>query len=702
MRTLKIFLLVFILSISVSSQQQWYWQNPIPGNTYSINKIYFLDEDKGMVIGPGGLIYMTTNGGESWGPVYTGVLETLIDIGFVNSNFGIIISDKSILKTTDGGWTWEKIFEAEPNTKFNFCSIVDSINFFVNVGRQVGYDYYSNVLISRDGGSSWSQTSLLNGLPRDLCFINQNIGLYFVGFKLYRTVDGGVNWTSTQFPTMYTVDISFCDSLNGILKGSSLTYITADGGLTWNEANSPPEYTTEALIYAPDLILAAGSNQSIYKSTDLGDSWIQLLRLGGGTSVEFISISIVNNSFFVSGYGEIYKSSDSGESWYSKIQGTREKLYSISMVNRDFGITVGGNGTILNTHNGGATWEIKYSGTDKYLFSVVCIDTLDALASGENGLIIKTTDGGESWIPKNSGVSISINHLEMLDQNIGMAIGYGTFLKTTDRGESWESQVISNMSFWVSEYMDSSNLFIGGSIPNSYGYILRSQNAGVSWDTVYQALYKFPRSMCRLGEQSLIVTASDGLIIKSTDLGNSWTTLSSPRQYHGRVSFIDSSNGLLCFDEGFIYRTTNGGNSWNIEWPFYSLLRDIQMLNFEDAVAVGFYGTIISTITDHIVSVDYSNIIDLNTSSVNYLLLQNYPNPFNPTTKIRYSILQSSNVVLKVFDVLGREIATLVNEEKPAGEYEVQFNAATLPSGIYFYQLSAGEYRETKKMVLIR
>jgi hypothetical protein len=84
------------------------------------------------------------------------------------------------------------------------------------------------------------------------------------------------------------------------------------------------------------------------------------------------------------------------------------------------------------------------------------------------------------------------------------------------------------------------------------------------------------------------------------------------------------------------------------------------------------------------------------------MLLQNYPNPFNPTTKIRYSVLQSSNIILKVFDILGREVATIVNEEKPDGEYEVEFNAANLPSGIYFYQLSAGNFVETKKMVLLK
>ena len=113
----------------------------------------------------------------------------------------------------------------------------------------------------------------------------------------------------------------------------------------------------------------------------------------------------------------------------------------------------------------------------------------------------------------------------------------------------------------------------------------------------------------------------------------------------------------------------------------------------------GFYPTLIQI-------VDYANLI---TDAVEYIpqlikfnLDQNYPNPFNPSTKIKYSVTQSSNVVIKVFDVLGNEIETLVSEEKTAGTYELTWNAANLPSGVYFYQLSAGDYLETKKMVLIR
>ena len=85
-----------------------------------------------------------------------------------------------------------------------------------------------------------------------------------------------------------------------------------------------------------------------------------------------------------------------------------------------------------------------------------------------------------------------------------------------------------------------------------------------------------------------------------------------------------------------------------------------------------------------------------------FRLFNNYPNPFNPSTTISYSIPEINFVTLKVYDVLGNEIANLVNEEKAAGTYAVEFNATNLSSGIYFYELQAGSFVETKKMVLMK
>ncbi|MCH7964551.1 MAG: lamin tail domain-containing protein [Bacteroidetes bacterium] len=100
---------------------------------------------------------------------------------------------------------------------------------------------------------------------------------------------------------------------------------------------------------------------------------------------------------------------------------------------------------------------------------------------------------------------------------------------------------------------------------------------------------------------------------------------------------------------------------------------------------------------------EYSKIIEIDVDApLEFELSQNFPNPFNPSTKINYQIPKLSLVTLKVYDVLGNEVATLVNEEKSAGNYEVEFNATTLPSGIYFYKLQAGSFVETKKMVLMK
>jgi hypothetical protein len=95
--------------------------------------------------------------------------------------------------------------------------------------------------------------------------------------------------------------------------------------------------------------------------------------------------------------------------------------------------------------------------------------------------------------------------------------------------------------------------------------------------------------------------------------------------------------------------------------------------------------------------------VDERTNSPNdFKLYQNYPNPFNPSTKIQFAVTKSSKVLLRVYDVTGHEVSTLVNETKSSGEYEISFNAADLPSGIYFYNLSAGNFTETKKMLLLK
>jgi hypothetical protein len=154
-------------------------------------------------------------------------------------------------------------------------------------------------------------------------------------------------------------------------------------------------------------------------------------------------------------------------------------------------------------------------------------------------------------------------------------------------------------------------------------------------------------------------------------------------------NFIDPQNGNFqlrsdspCIDAGI-------PDSTGLFLPLYDLFGNNRVHN--NRIDMGAYEFIIPT-----------RINDDHSPMINYRLSQNYPNPFNPTTKISYSLPKSSLVQLKIFNLLGQEIATLVNEEKPAGNYEVNFNASNLPSGVYLYKIQAGDYIETKKMILLK
>jgi flagellar hook protein FlgE len=141
----------------------------------------------------------------------------------------------------------------------------------------------------------------------------------------------------------------------------------------------------------------------------------------------------------------------------------------------------------------------------------------------------------------------------------------------------------------------------------------------------------------------------------------------------------------------WFYKITGGSHNWPNGFPFYNakpITRDIDA-NKEIA----------NFITDPSVGVKEEQVTQIPRS---FSLLQNYPNPFNPETKIEYSIQKSVNTKLAVYDLLGREVAVLVNEQKPAGKYQATWNASGSTSGVYFYKLQAGSYSETKKLMLLK
>jgi hypothetical protein len=235
----------------------------------------------------------------------------------------------------------------------------------------------------------------------------------------------------------------------------------------------------------------------------------------------------------------------------------------------------------------------------------------------------------------------------------------------------------------------------------------------------------------------------DIILHHSTDGGTTWSAgmrVNSDPINNGKIQYfpsldIDDEGGLniLYYDDRntssdstdvFISRSTDGGNTWgefsikNSRFKPKPILGGssayqgdhIVLLSVGDNLYAlwmadysGIYQVWLSVIERNILAVENAQDSPVN----EFTLFQNYPNPFNPSTTINFSVPSSEFVTLKVYDVLGTEVATLVNEEKPAGSYEAEFTVGQdsrpdIASGVYFYKLQAGNFIETKKMVLLR
>jgi hypothetical protein len=201
-----------------------------------------------------------------------------------------------------------------------------------------------------------------------------------------------------------------------------------------------------------------------------------------------------------------------------------------------------------------------------------------------------------------------------------------------------------------------------------------------------------------------VAVGSGGRIYKSTDIGATWQQKSSGTTNTLRsIYFLSLDSGLAVGDNGTVRLTTNGGETWFTD-PFFN---SPSTRNYSSVSCVHKETNTYYAMSDSIFYVSDDPIIaGINNISSeipnDFSLSQNYPNPFNPTTKFKFKLPSKGFVKLIVFDMLGKEIETLVNEDLNAGTYEYQWNGINLPTGVYFYRLITDSYSETRKMVMIK
>lgn len=504
--------------------------------------------------------------------------------------------------------------------------------------------------------------------------LNERIGYSAgTGLKLSKSENDLDLWNRLIINDNFA-DVSFVSQQKGFAISGSLSdtrglYKTTDGGINWD--NAPDAPGGNDLFFLDDLIGFVGNNL-IYKTNDGGETW-SIANVTGLTD----TLGSINKIFFidsttgwaVTSRGGILKSTDVGENWFAQLNaGASVVFQSIFFLNALNGWTANLSLWSYKTTNGGNNWiqqtTLNIFGTRDILF----LNPLTGITAKSNELY-KTTNSGNSWslIPDVTGFSIAAR-LSHYDEII-FVTGYTTY-RSTDAGQDWE------------EYSELNGLRING---------LSLLGAGLGY-----AVGEFGVILKYYDESVPVELVSFSATIETNKVNLNWITATEvnnlgfevERQVVSKQPVLGNEN-VTWEKIGFLkgYGTTS-------ETQFYSFV--------DENLKPGLYAYRLKQI-DFDGSFEYSSIISVEVKPTSqFKLNQNFPNPFNPSTIINYQIPNDGFVTLKVYDILGREVKTLVNEPKTAGRYDVNFDASSLVSGVYLYKINAGSFVQTRKMILLK
>jgi photosystem II stability/assembly factor-like uncharacterized protein len=399
--------------------------------------------------------------------------------------------------------------------------------------------------------------------------------------------------------------------------------------------------------------------------------------------------------------------------------------------------------------------DVTPSDTMPRLLGIYALDENNIWVVGVQGTILHTIDGGLNWLTIQSDITVGLGKVQFISPDTGWVASTHTIYRTTDGGSSWAEQGNWNANDEICDMVFIRDLpgepvrgFVTGGLQETW----RTDDAGETWVQIRGACGNGSFLSCSFVDKNTgwfvgaPSTSHPETIMRTTDGGNTFEEQTNPivSPFLRDVYFINDQRGLAVGIYGQTIYTSDGGANWearpngsiiwmevvltetgkawavglngkiahSTDWGYTwqmqesgvsDILWGIHFINDNEGWVVGQissqWGVMLHTTNGGVTFVEEKQIDEIPTT---YSLSNNFPNPFNPSTKIQYSIPHSAKVQIKIFDMLGNEIETLINEEKSVGTYELSWNAIDQPSGVYFYQIKAGKFIQTKKMILIK
>lgn len=639
-------------------------------------------------------------------------------------------SSNGFFRSVNSGLTWELTLEGVISDFVNRSSQTNQIYAVRWAGTNGNCLYYSN-----DGGGLWVSLSAA-GLPAS------DVGRTSI------SIYGGL----TPDPdTLYILMSKYSDNtLKGIYKS------TNDGGSFNNMGGSIQDSTLPDIFWGygnycnvisaypqsdhKGMILVGGV--FMYKTTNDGNTWYRIGYSDYELHADQHSILWIGGPFVYCGNdGGLFISNDFGETWNTeKNIFPITQYYSIDVGFNNSSAICGGsqdNGISVTADNSG--WYQMQSG-DILSVSVDKFDANKMLASrglAPGNLLfdrIKTsnmfndiTSIESNMAPYRSWIGNNIRFSKPLNSpgNIYTCAGKYVY-RSVNNGNSWDtlnnpgfSDTVSNITVSVSSSGNSIVYACLNSYQADHKLKVFEPQSG-SWS---ERSAELPNQKVRVvcphinpEHENEAFALMNGMttpqkVFRTTNRGINWINITGNLPNHP-VSFLiphPTNNNILYLGTEFgCYKTTNMGTNW-IRWnngmPEATIVTE---MSYIDSVSIGrFYivaGTYGRSVWIREIGGDDPIIIKEpgNKISGKYVLYQNYPNPFNPTTKISFDIPKHGFVSLIIYDILGREISTLVNEELKQGKHDVLWNAENFASGVYFYKIKSGGFVETKRMLLIK
>jgi photosystem II stability/assembly factor-like uncharacterized protein len=692
-------------------------------------------------------------------PQYGGSIE-----GLYVSQDGILFADAytdGLIRSTDNGKTWKRVLQsagygfqiASSSVNSIFCTggsggrllrSTDKGESWIPIGpvefvRAVAVNSADQVFIScgpgkvyRSDNNGLSWTLINNGLPSTS------------------------SYSQIAFSLAGTREILFLLGRDNNTMQCTL-YRSTNNGDEWTGLMTTPSNVGELLVHSNGYLFL-DVNFELMRSTNNGDSWQVVSRQSFAHPDKMISFPDgdiwlgTDAGFFASTV--IFRSTDDGQTWIG-YDTLATGGFNVFGRGQDGSIFMGTNRSgLFKTTDKGMTWSqanIGFPNTTTQITSIAGTkDGFMIAGTSQFGSFI-STNAGANWIRNDPGLSFEIYRIVIHPTGRIFAhtsFGYPTY--STDRGNRWDSD---RMIYGDDLAIDGNgNIYeISNSDPLLFGGFHLSRDIGHTWTKLPSPGDYFEKiHVTRQG--TIVVLTFNSIMIDrdhaknyyhtrtSTDGGSTWIKSSpgdSATQTHEYTS--TSNNFLFAGTQAGIYRSTDSGHTWEATGLTFPAVKSLAA-NSSDFIFAGtdsngvFYSTnygvtwesLNAGLTDTAITALYcdadgylfagtynkgifrtvgrTTAVDnqIERPPITFSLHQNYPNPFNPSTKIRFQIPHSALVTLKVFDLLGREVATLVNEKLSSGNYEKTLDARGLASGVYLYRLTDGTLAQTRKLLVLR